>query len=61
MGRTKGEVAFEVVDEGRLGLIFCVSSTVAPADGNGGFAEGPEGKEVRGVGVTTILDNGDAD
>lgn len=61
MGRTKGEVALEVDDEGRVGLIFCVPSTVAPEDGNEGFVEGPEGEEVRGIGVTTIVDDGDAD
>lgn len=57
LGRTKGGGALTVGEEGRVELSSWASSAVAPAEGNGGFVVGLEGREGGGVGVTPVLDD----
>lgn len=58
LGRTKGGGVLTVGEEGRTELNFSVA---VPADGKGGFAEGLEGWECGGVGVTAILGERDGE
>lgn len=58
LGRTKGGGALTAGEDGREELVLRASSAVAPADGNGGFAEGLEGREDGGGGGISALDGG---